>query len=198
MRYLFILFFLAPFSLVAQFSKGTIVLGGNLSYSSTINHDTDYEYPASKSLSLNPNIGMFVSPSFSIHVFGQISSQKYPQINVITNLFETEKLVSKIYGLAASKYFSLSDKFMIMLSGRVGTGNRMRNEDKDTKSNQFLVSLGPSLIFFPHKNWGIAGGFGSLSYEKNFQQYATMKSNRFSASLGSLAFGVNYLFNRKD
>lgn len=198
MKYLILIFFLVPLTLSAQFSKGTVVLGGNLSYTSISENYGDAEYPASDFLTLSPTIGIFVSPTFSVNIFGQVSSQKNPTINVVTNLFETEKSVSQIYGLLVRKYFPLSDKFLISLNGKIGAGHRVKNGDSDSKTSQFIVSISPNLIFVPHKNWGIEGGFGQISYEKNSQQNAYYDSDRFSASLGGLALGVNYYFSRKN
>jgi len=198
MKYLFFVFLLVSFSASAQFSKGTISLGGNFSFTSISENDNDTFYPASKYLSVNPMVGIFLTPSFSLGVFTQISSQKNPRINVTTNFFETQKSVFQIYGLYARKYFTLSDKFLLSLIGSGGIGSRVINEDSEDKTNQFSISIAPKLSFIPHKNWGIEAGFGVVSYQKNSQQNTYYNSDQFSANLGSLSLGVNYFINRKD
>lgn len=198
MKYLFFLFLLVSFSASAQFSKGTISLGGNSSFTSISENDNDTYYPASKYLTVNPTVGIFLTPSFSLGIFTQISSQKNPRINIITNLFETQKSVSQIYGLYARKYFTLSDKFLISLTGSGGIGSRVINEDSEDKTNQYSISISPKLTFIPHKNWGIEAGFGVISYQKNSQQNPYYNNDQFSASLGSLSLGVNYFINRKE
>ncbi|UZD24424.1 outer membrane beta-barrel protein [Algoriphagus halophytocola] len=198
MKYLGLILFLIPYTASAQFSKGTVVVGGSMSYSSQTQNITDGDYPASSYLSLSPTIGVFVSPTVSVNVLGQVYSQKNPTINVITNLFETEKSVSQIYGLLVRKYFPLSDKFLLSLNGKAGAGSRIKNEDSDTKTSQLIISISPALTFIPHKNWGIEGGFGQISYEKNSQQNPYYDSDQFKASLGELGLGVNYYFNRKN
>lgn len=197
MKYLLLLLFLVPFSVSAQFTKGTIVLGGNISFTSIKQNINTADYPSSNYLTVNPSIGTFISSSFSVGVFGQISSQKTPNINVVTNLFESQKSVSQIYGVFARKYFSISDNFMISLNGKAGLGSNTRNGDSDNKTNQLLISISPALTFLPHAKWGIEAGFGQVSYEKNSQPYYASETDRFIADLGSLSFGINYYLNRK-
>jgi hypothetical protein len=198
MKYLGLFLFLISFSVSAQFTKGTIAFGGNVSFSSIKQSINNTDYPASNYLTLSPTVGLFISPTFSLGVFGQINSQKTPTINVITNLFESQKTVSQLYGLFARKYFPLSDKFLVSINGRIGAGGEVKDDNSDDKSSQFLISLSPSLTFLPHEKWGIEAGFGQISYQKNAAQYTFSDADVFSASLGSLSFGINYYINRKD
>ncbi|WP_439489090.1 hypothetical protein [Algoriphagus sp.] len=196
MKNLLLLIFLVPFSVSAQFSKGTFATGGNASYTSIAQNHNDNDYPSSRYLTVSPTVATFLSPSFSVGIFGQISSQNMPTINYVTNLFEEQKTTSQIYGLFARKYFPLSEKFLISLNGKAGVGSRKRNEDSDNKNSQFLISISPAITFLPHDKWGIEAGFGQITYEKNSQDYYYGDTDRFIASLGGLTFGINYFIIR--
>jgi hypothetical protein len=197
MKYLFTLLFLIPFTVSAQFSKGTVAIGGNVSYTSIAQNSGDNDAPATNYFTLSPTVAMFIAPSFSVGAFVQLYSQNSPTINIYTNLFEDRKTVSQIYGVFARKYFPLSDKFLISVDGKIGAGSRKTNGDSDTKVNQFLVSVSPVFTFLPHEKWGIEARIGQLSYTTNSQQNPYYNSDQFNADLGGLTFGVNYYIGRK-
>ncbi|GAB3217659.1 outer membrane beta-barrel protein [Algoriphagus aestuariicola] len=197
MKYLFVFLFLAPFTVFAQFSKGTLAIGGNVSYTSISASSSDNSTPATHYFTLSPTVATFVAPSFSVGAFVQLYTQNSPTLNIYTNLFEDQKTVSQIYGVFARKYFSVSDKFLISLNGKVGAGSRTTDGESDSKVNQFVVSVGPVLTFLPHERWGVEASFGEISYSKNSQQNPYYNTDHFNASLGSLNFGINYFINRK-
>lgn len=197
MKYLLTLLFLIPFTVSAQFSKGTVAIGGNVSYTSILQDSDISDMPSAKYLTINPSVGMFVSPSFSLGAFVQIYSTKVPTINPYTNLFEEGKVVSSIYGIFARKYFPLSDKFLISINGRVGVGSKVTDGDSENKTNQFTASLSPVFTFLPHEKWGLEASFAHLRYETNSPGSYYSNSDDFSVSLGGLGFGVNYYIGRK-
>jgi hypothetical protein len=146
---------------------------------------------------MNPSAAVFVSPSFSIGVFADISSNKIPTINVITNLFEERKVVSNIFGIEARKYFPISDKFLFSVNGGVGAGSKVKDGDSENKVDQLVAYLTPVFTFLPHPKWGFEGSIGSLRYETNSPGNYYSNSNDFRASLGGLGLGVSYSINRK-
>jgi hypothetical protein len=196
MKYLFTILFLVPFTVSAQFSKGTVAIGGDMTYYSLLQDSDNSDMPSSKYLTINPSVSLFLTPTFSAGVFVQINSSKVPTINIYTNLFEESKMVSSIYGVTARKYFPLSDKFLISIDGGVGVGGRVVNGNSENKVNQFTASMSPVFTFLPHPKWGIEATFANVSYETNTGSSYT-KSNSFSARLGTMGFGINYFINRK-
>lgn len=198
MKYFFIALFLIPFTVLAQFSKGTVAIGGSVYFQSVLHDPDNSDMPSSKYLTVNPYLGVFVTPTFAMGGFVQLLSDKVPSINIYTNRFEERKVVSGIYGVFARKYFPISDKFLFGVQGEVGLGNKVIDGDSDNKTKQFTAALAPLFTFLPHPKWAFNASFAELSYEKNSPGSYYSNSNNFTARIGGLGLGINYFMGGKQ
>ncbi|SMC59766.1 outer membrane beta-barrel protein [Pedobacter nyackensis] len=166
----------------AQTEKGTIILGGNVSFSThkykigQNEQKMNYSYASLRS-------GYFVNNNLAIGL-GLIYNHTISKSNA--NVLDGNKIQSKqtrqSYGLApfARYYFNISEKFKIFtevaINGNIGDSKYVFSEDQayaynpDYKFKGFGVAAKPGLAFFPVKKLAIEFSFPMLSYQKGFSK----------------------------
>ena len=141
--YLVIVFIFAAFVSRAQITKGSLLLGGNLSFSSqkeTLPQGSPYT-PQSSLVMINPTIGKAIKDNL---VAGFGLSWEHAQSNLDDGLGNINKIKTDIYGLQffLREYTPLSSRFLFFVQEGLG-GNIYTNGAADTTTvNQYVVSLG--------------------------------------------------------
>jgi hypothetical protein len=115
MKYLLVFFLLAPLTLSAQFLKGTLGIGGNISYSSQLNHGNNISDNKNSTLNVRPRAELFLSNTFSLGAYVSLSKFKTMHSIPSTNLYYDADYNSQTYGVLARKYISISDNFLFSL-----------------------------------------------------------------------------------
>lgn len=201
-----------PIGINAQPEKGTKVLEGNFSYSSTTNEDyytfnystTEYSH---QQLAFRPKIGWFVSAKSALGVgvgyeFNQYeSSHGYPN-EIKRNLFSVSPYFRNYQKITDKLYYTTT----IYLA--LGFGNETRHDrETDTfEADMFSVSIGaqPGLSYFLSDKWALKANFGRLYYSKTTREISegfgdeklelTDKNFGFNFSMDSFSLGIGYYF----
>jgi hypothetical protein len=175
---------LTSYASFAQLSQGSILLGGSVGYTSTINSTTtnltslsspNDEVPVPETTSSIANIGVnagyFVADGFVLGLNLGYSSSSTPETAEYDYAYYTftEKNSSYSMGVFAAKYFTLTDKFYFTGSFNVnyGSGNATNAFFNDYNNSSptwteftepkttFILSVAPGLAYFPNNHWGI-------------------------------------------
>ncbi|SMD43469.1 hypothetical protein SAMN00777080_2061 [Aquiflexum balticum DSM 16537] len=195
-----LLFLLAFVPLVSfgQFSKGTKMIGADLSYTS-IKYEISSDVPTTNTFfSVTGHMGFFMSESFALGPIVNVFANNTPSFNPVTNLFEDRKTNGLAGGIYARKFFTISEQFFFSLEGRglIGTINRDENsssgEEKNTRLN---LSFRPVFTFMPNRKWGFDAGIGQIYYSSNWTN-SSIRERYFQTNLGQVSLGVNYFIGR--
>ena len=90
--------------------------------------------------------------------------------------------------------------FLFSLEGKAMAGNVNRpalQYQDDRRDTRFLFAFRPIFSFVPNNRWFFDASIGDLSYGVNWYSFA-IDTDQFTASLGQVRIGVNYLFNKND
>jgi outer membrane protein len=191
----------------AQFSAGDKFLGGDLNVN--LSESTPFPGASTKNrlLSVSPSMGFLVSDKLAVG--GRLGFGNDNQKTSYGGIQYENLSRSYSGGAFVQRFFTISDKFMITLTGNLSFSrshvsnpyvNPNDGEVVNVKTNQygFGASVGPSLLFFPSPNWAISTGLGSLSYSYGYNMTVDASSNTFNLNLGSFGLGVNYFFRKSS
>jgi hypothetical protein len=206
---------IAPVFAFAQFSKGTVFLGGSLSsvIQNADNKQTGFPNPSSQSntvFAISPSIGFFVSEKMAIgsSITYSTSVQKYTYpANTFSSYTSQAEQNSVGINPYIRYYLPISSSIYFGLQGGVSfsRGNQKSTQFNGTSQPPTteipLYTLGasvrPIFIFFPSPKWGIEASIGSLGYTYMRDLPDAGSSNSFGLSAGSFSFGIAYYFIKK-
>lgn len=183
----------------AQFSKGDVIVGGNLNVltSSSKEKDKDNSKTSSTQFGISPKVGVALNPNWVIGVFAK-------------SAFSTEKDAKDVKttgyritpGIFARNYHMLGQsKFAFFAEANAGYrfGSDKYDGTKITTYNGFSVNVLPGITYFVSKHFMLEGAFGGLSY--NYSQAKTeatgVKKNTSSFGFDfpkEFQIGVNWIF----
>lgn len=218
MKKLFILNFLMLCAIVthAQLSKGTVQIGGLVSYSRTSN---DYEFSPpilddskSSTLTISPRAGIFISDKsvigLGIEYSRDMSDGTYSSD---FGVIDTKTIINVFaFGPYYRFYKSLGTNAALFLHAEatVGFGNQKLELDSepDFHTNTFIfrAAASPGITFFITEKWGLEGSIGLLSYhrvtvepddEDDDEKYTSDQFD-FNLNLSSFSLGVQYFLAR--
>ncbi|MFD2035605.1 hypothetical protein ACFSKL_12450 [Belliella marina] len=191
-----LLIFLAFVPLVSfgQFSKGTKMIGGNISFSSS-KYNSEPNLPSYNNyFSGNSHLGFFLNESFAIGPAINFTNIKTPFFNPTTNSIGYRNTNSYGGGVFVRKFLPISEKFYFSLQGE-GLVGRTKGEDDPENDTTLRLSIQPMFTFMPNKNWGFDIGVSQLYFRSNWSD-SQLRERHFQASLGQVSLGVNYFFGR--
>ncbi len=169
---------------IANAQKGTVLVLGNISYSSTVNDNvgTDDSY---KTFAFNPKVGYQFTDNWTVGVETSIASSK----------FENGPSESKLNQFSVGPFVrytkSLSDLFSVY--GDLGIGYqdyKTRNSGPNgfvgtVKGDGFYTSFNPALLLNIKKGFGLNFSLGGMSYK-------TMNTETTDNSSFALDFGKTF------
>ena len=167
----------ASFSLSAQTSKGSFMIGGNADISFDKNDYDDLGYSKSKSISISPEVAYFFVNNFSIGVslpYGRSWSK------TITPSFPDFHSDGYSIGVAPIvRYYFPVKKFFIVTQGSYGwyyskstydsldpvTGIIDGTEEYTNKYRGFSLAAGPAFFLSPYSSIEILANYGNTNYD---------------------------------
>jgi len=213
---------LIPTFVFAQFSKGQVYLGGNLS-AALFNSDTPATSNISSSsnknntLNLLPLVGVFLNQKVAIgggvgyttgYTENNYTNSYYDANNNLITVPAFQKGWSNgIYISSFSRYYiPISSSVYFAAHGQINFTRANRKNVQNTGTQEITqeqpsysigLTLRPVFIFFPSTKWGIEASVGSLGY--NYQRYLpdASSNNSISLSIGTFSFGLAYYFAKK-
>jgi hypothetical protein len=211
MKKLAVLLFLAlSFPATAQFSKGTVFLGGTLStiFQNSDNNTPVNQIPNSQTTSnfgISPSVGFFLSEKMAVGAALNYSAQRsdYHQAN---GYYSKSSLISIGNNPYLRLYQPITGSIYFGLQGSVGfsrgnfkqtTTNGIAEMVTEIPSYSLTASVKPLFIFFPSPKWGIETSIGSLGYSYSRNLPDASSSTSFGMTAGSFSFGVAYYFIKK-
>jgi hypothetical protein len=201
MKYLLFAILLCPITVLAQFTKGDKFIGGTFDFGTERTPYISGSFSPAKQdqFSVQPQLGYLLSEHLAFGVALGYTHQTF-SFGPDTSLSTT---ISKQYsaGLFLKRYYSIADKFLFSLNGNVnyskGKVNYSSNLSLDeSKTNQILVAVSPSFLFFPSRKWGFEAGIGSLSFTHSKTKGSDTPTNIFDLSYGTIVLGFAYYFQK--
>jgi hypothetical protein len=206
MKYALLFVILIPFTLSAQFVKGDKFIGGSMGFNiqHSADHPADVNVSQSNSFSFRPEIGFFLTNNVAVgtELTYSIQSNKYTSFD---DLVSENKTTAYGVSVFAKKFYSITDRFLFALSGKVRYARNTTNSislsnSSDVSLNSVGGALSPTFIFFPSQRWGIEAGLGELAYWYGKYEGAVQGRHQLNFHAGLLSFGLKYyiLKNRNE
>lgn len=182
----------------AQFSKGNIILGGNLNVTTESQKTKGSDNKTtSTSFGISPKVGVAINPNWVVGVFART--------DFATDKNAAGKKDKHSYitpGIFARNYHMLGDsKFAFFAEANAGYlfGNDKVDGTKTNTYNGVDVRVLPGITYFVSKRFMVEGAFGGLSYtylqDKAEATGAKTNTNRFSFDFPKeFQVGVNWIF----
>lgn len=177
----------------AQVTKGAVLIGGGLNFSSTT---SSYEFDGKEvenvetkytDLGLTPKVGYLLTDNIAVGVMVDFSNSK------ITSTFENSEIESTANGIAAGPFVRYYTALGIFGEAGVGLGSMTTNgggeDEKDLKSSLFgwNVGLGYAAFLNDHISVEPMIGYGSNSWTTDVDGKDSVEKNagiNFGVSLG--------------
>jgi len=182
----------------AQFSKGDVILGGNLNVSTTSNKVKDADDKDTKTrFGVSPKVGMALNPNWVVGVFAKTSfGFDKNTADVKTKTYDITP------GIFVRNYHMIGEsKFAFFAEANAGYhfGQKKVADTKTDTYNGFSVNVLPGITYFVTKHFMLEGAFGGLSYA--YDQHKTeatgVKNNTSSFDFNfpkEFSLGVNWIF----
>ena len=211
-----IMLFASAFTATSQTSKGSMMVGGSVGFSSSKNNTTITDNGVSITSSDNKFSNSNVSPTFSyfladgialglnINFYSNSTIDVYPTVNGTS--FKEAQYENKGtgFGLLARKYFIKDDNkfgFYGDLGFGVGptigkdsytpvVGTAYSHEREGSSTN---VNLGLGVAYFPTKSIGLHAGVGGLGWNKSNTKTTYSNSNSVTTESSGFNFNLNSL-----
>lgn len=213
MKKVFLIGALALFAAAnAQIAQGTMFISGQVSYAGSDNklssNSGSEDGVKENSFAVAPTFGYFVAPNLAVGVSVGYSSSTSEPGDLFGDNFDKSTVSAFTVEPLVRKYWNVSDNFLLFgqLSVPMSFGN-MKGEEKghdDVKGNvnSFGVVVRPGIDYIIAPNWTIEATIGEFGYRSttakpdnnpdNFKN--TTNNYNFGLNLGSVTFGVKYLF----
>lgn len=183
----------------AQFSKGDVILGGNLnvSTSSSKEKDKDDSKNTNTTFGISPKVGMALNSNWVVGIFAKSAfGSRKSAADVKTKTLDITP------GLFVRNYHMIGEsKFAFFAEANAGYhfGNTKVDGDKINTVNGFEVNVLPGITYFVTKHFLVEGAFGGLTYgyDQNKLESTGTKTNTSSFDFNfpkEFSLGVNWIF----
>ncbi|AYB30016.1 autotransporter outer membrane beta-barrel domain-containing protein [Chryseolinea soli] len=211
MKKIFFLLLFAPILVKAQFNKGDVFLGGNISgaysHSAPTGNDngSNGQRYTGTSYTLSPTIGFFTSQRFALGgniQYGRSSSDSKNDTNRQENHTATGSV-----SVLGRYFFPFNEKFSFALTGNIFYARSKSDSEysgpnfyqqNTNKSYSMGVVIKPTFLYFPSTRWGFEASIGSLQFVHDQSFTTHSKSDEFSTTLGTLSLGLAYYFRKSQ
>jgi opacity protein-like surface antigen len=199
-------FTMAVFNSKAQTEAGKVMLGGNITFSTT-SQPNDYK---TTYVGIQPSAGYFIAENLSLGAgigFSYLRTREstYDLDIIYKNIYKEQ---SFIFNPFLRKYGNITEQFKYFgqLSLPMAFGKTRIKEDNNSSAYRdfntkvkFGATLAPGVAFFPSKNFGIEfsiEGIGYIYNKKNPEVGPSVSSQDFSIStnLFTPLIGIQYYF----
>jgi hypothetical protein len=200
-------FFIASTYSYAQIGKGSLMIGGQLGYSSNNSQSSlSQEDFQSDHLVFTASLGKAVKENLFIGI------ELGTAINKVEQTGNSQKGNYKVAGVFIRKYFDIGKKFFIITQGNAGVGFSHNEYTTTTmfsenESYQISLSFAPGLSYALNRKFHIETGFNSLisaAYARGKITHGSgvkSKQETFSVAtnlnnLASLTIGLRFLLSK--
>lgn len=183
----------------AQFSKGDVILGGNLNVSTSSNKqkDVDNSKSTSTTFGISPKVGMALNKNWVVGVF---ASSEFNTAKGADKIKSTSYFITP--GIFARNYHMIGEsKFAFFAEANAGyqLGQKKYDGDKTNTYNGFAVNVVPGITYFVTKHFMVEGVFGGLSYNyiQDKKESTGVKTNTSTFDFNfptQFGLGVNWIF----
>lgn len=177
----------------AQIAQGTMYVSGNVGYEGVKNNNSDV---TGDRFSVVPTVGYFVASNVAVGVGVGYSSESVKNnegVKKSTSAFVVEPF--------ARKYWNVSDNVLLFgqLSVPMAFGNdKVKVDSKEISKDKFSafgVVVKPGIDYVIAPNWTIEATLGEFGYRTaKYKDAKSVENYKFGVDLGSVSFGVKYLF----
>ena len=186
----------------AQIAQGTKFITGTVGYQGEKNNNSDV---TKDSFSVIPTVGYFVAPNVAIGLgVGYESNSKKGNLTDVTNntVVDYKNTTSAfVIEPLVRKYWNVSDNFLLFgqLSVPMKFGNdkyeQAGTEVGKDKFTGFGVVVKPGIDYIIAPNWTVEATLGEFGYRTSkYKDAESIDNYNFGLNLGSVTFGVKYLF----
>ena len=196
----------------AQFTKGTIQVGGGIFFNKS---SSDNDVPvntyqsahSSSHFAVSPRVGIFLSKSGSLGLKFGYTERKDESIYNTGSYINRHSSKSSIAGISIyyRQLFPLFNKVYFFLEPLVGISS---GPEERTDTNALVtkndyrsigVSLSPGVSVLVNDKFSLDASIGGISYSKEKTKGENSSKNSFesfyaSVSLSTISLGINYFF----
>lgn len=173
----------------AQAQSGTVILGGDVSYSANKQNAGTFDNKT-QNLSLNPYLGYQFNDNWTAGVVAGIGTSKQEQGPNETKFNDIDAGPFVRYTQQVSEIFSLYGQ----LEGRFGSTKSKANGVTTGEAKNTAINLFPAAFINLKNNFGLNFNFGGVSYGSNKPEGGT-KSTGFNINFGRVgAIGISKNF----
>jgi hypothetical protein len=186
----------------AQFSKGDVLLGGNLNVHTKNEKvgDSDKK-PSTTSFGISPKVGLALNQHWMVGIFAETEFSNRKTYNG-NGVKVTDKTTSILPGVFVRNYHTIGSSNFVFFgeaNAAYHYAQTKRNSDKINDTNGFQVNVQPGIGYFVTKRFMIEGVFGGLRYawdsEKDADSGVKTKYNSFDFTFPKeFSLGVNFIF----
>lgn len=182
----------------AQFSKGDVILGGNLTVSTSTDKvkGSDAKTTDNK-FGINPKVGVALNPNWVIGVFAdtKFGSAKEDKAAKVKTFEITPGVFVRNYHMIGQSKFA----FFAEANAGYHLANVKHDDDKFATVNGFKVNVLPGITYFVTKHFMLEGAFGGVSYGYDQTKLeaggAKLNSSKFDFNFPKeFSLGVNWIF----
>lgn len=185
----------------AQFSKGNVLLGGNVNVTTTSQkYDISSNKETSTSFGISPKAGLALNQHWMVGIFvgDQFSFDKTTKDgkSVKTNsFFIMPGVFARNYHMIGNTSFA----FYAEANAGYGFGQKKVDSEKTNKLQGFEANVLPGISYFVTKKLVLEAAFGGIRYTHLTDKYEAsgekQKTSEFSFDfLRQLQLGVNFIF----
>lgn len=182
----------------AQFSKGDVILGGNVNVTTTSTKVKGTDNKTTEtSFGISPKVGVALNPNWVIGVFAQtqFGSDKNAAGIKTKTLDITPGIFARNYHMIGQSKFA----FFAEANAGYGFGNTKVDGNKTESYTGFNVNVLPGITYFVTKHFMIEGAFGGLgyAYTQHKAEGTGVKTNVSNFDFNftkQLNLGVNFIF----
>lgn len=172
--------------------KGTVMLGGNVSYQYNNVVDVDGN---KQGYAIVPQVGYFVQDNFALGLglgYAGNTNKNAADIKTVSGEFTVSPFARLYQGDGALKFFG-------QLSVPMGWGTNKVDGDKVASTEHYGVAISPGIAYFPTSKIGIELAVRGLYYEYEShkpENGTKVGSNEFGLNANSFAptIGVSFYF----
>ncbi|MBO9731818.1 MAG: outer membrane beta-barrel protein [Chitinophaga sp.] len=182
----------------AQFSKGDVILGGNLNVSTRTDKAKDADKKDTETkFGISPKVGVALNSNWVVGLFADTKFGSHKTIlDAKTKTFDITP------GVFVRNYHMIGQsKFAFFAEANAGYhfGNTKLNDNKVSTVNGFSVNVLPGITYFVTKHFMVEGAFGGLSYGYDQTKLeatgAKTNTSKFDFNFPKeFSLGVNWIF----
>jgi hypothetical protein len=178
---------MAGFAFASQAQKGSVLLYGDLSFSSE-KDEAENKYT---NFNVFPGIGYQFSNNWTAGITGGYGQSKYePVVGAESKSSEYAIGVFGRFTQPLSTIFNVYGQADILYTGRENSSS--------TKFNGFSVNVTPAIQINVRNGFALNLGFGGISFESEKEENASEGGNRFGFSFGDqFNIGISKNFGKK-